>query len=306
MRVLWSMTRYLPKVNAGAEWYAHEINKHLISQGHEVTVMLRHPCDYEIDGVKVVLHDTKLYKSCDIVFTQLEAADRAIGDSIRFGKPVVYVAHNTFANMMVRRHHKVGVILNSKAALNICGYAHHERRRIVLRPPIDIDYYSVPKGDKYTLINLCDNKGPATFYKLAQLFPNKQFLGVVGGYHRQQIQQHDNVEIMQHTTDIREAYRKTRILLMPSRYESWGRTATEAMASGIPVIAHPTFGLQENIGDAGLYADRAKPDQWVKAIEEIESNYEHWSQKALNRAKELRTDFKEFDLFLSQMLSNGS
>jgi hypothetical protein len=60
---------------------------------------------------------------------------------------------------------------------------------------------------------------------------------------------------MDHTADIREVFRKTRVVLMPSLYESYGRVAVEAACAGIPAIVHPTEGLLES-----LNAD--KPD-WV-------------------------------------------
>jgi len=56
---------------------------------------------------------------------------------------------------------------------------------------------------------------------------------------------------------------------MPSEYESWGRVGVEAMASGIPVIAHPTPGLQESLGDAGVFVDRNDIDGWERAIRRL-------------------------------------
>ena len=38
--------------------------------------------------------------------------------------------------------------------------------------------------------------------------------------------------------------------------------AVEALAHGIPVIAHPTPGLRESLGFAGTYVDRDNIDAW--------------------------------------------
>lgn len=59
---------------------------------------------------------------------------------------------------------------------------------------------------------------------------------------------------------------------MPSYYESWGRVAVEAMSLGIPVIAHPTPGLKESLGDAGLFANRDSIDQWVRLIDKLKTD----------------------------------
>jgi glycosyltransferase involved in cell wall biosynthesis len=91
--------------------------------------------------------------------------------------------------------------------------------------------------------------------KLAKIFPDKKFLGVKGSYDKQITDQPENVEVIPNTPNILEVYKKTRVLLMPSQYESWGMTATEAMCSGIPVVCTPTPGLSENCGRAGIYID---------------------------------------------------
>jgi glycosyltransferase involved in cell wall biosynthesis len=120
--------------------------------------------------------------------------------------------------------------------------------------------------------------------------PDKQFLAIQGGYGQQIYKELPNVEYMANQSDIRFAYRKTRILLMPSHYESWGRTATEAMASGIPVICTDLPGLRENCGDAGTYCKQDRLDEWISAIRNVEENYEICSNKAYDRANELQPE----------------
>ena len=48
-------------------------------------------------------------------------------------------------------------------------------------------------------------------------------------------------------------YARTRLLLMPSRSESFGRVGLEAAASGIPTIASPVEGVPEVLGDCALF-----------------------------------------------------
>jgi glycosyltransferase involved in cell wall biosynthesis len=81
---------------------------------------------------------------------------------------------------------------------------------------------------------------------------------------------------------------------MPSTYESWGRTAVEAMASGIPVIAAPTPGLVEaltspTLGECGLFADADDDDGWIAALKLLDSpkEWDRYSALARQRSAEL-------------------
>jgi glycosyltransferase involved in cell wall biosynthesis len=68
---------------------------------------------------------------------------------------------------------------------------------------------------------------------------------------------------------MREVWRRTRIVVMPSVSETYGLVAVEAMASGIPVIAHPTPGLRESLGAGGLFADRDDLDAWAAILDDL-------------------------------------
>jgi glycosyltransferase involved in cell wall biosynthesis len=76
---------------------------------------------------------------------------------------------------------------------------------------------------------------------------------------------------------------------MPSTYESWGRTATEAMANGIPVICTETGGLAENCGNAGIYSERTA-EAYALEIEKLDN-----SKLYLRKSKESRIRSRELD-----------
>ena len=276
------------------------MNKELLKRGHKVRVMTdKDPrLSYEIEGVQVVSrpnnwHDHYLW--ADIVFTHLDFAVNVREDQKIVKRPAVWFAHNTFQFTAVRSAKDMAVIYNSAASYDLCRY---DNPGFVFPPPVDMDYYRVERGENVTLVNLNVNKGGEVLYKIAELMTDVYFIGVRGSYGGQVVKSLPNVTILPNQKDIREAYKQTKILLMPSKYESWGRTATEAMASGIPVICTDTFGLRENCGDAAIYCNRERPEQWVEAIREVFSNYTYYSEKSLARAEMLRPKWDEFENFI--------
>jgi glycosyltransferase involved in cell wall biosynthesis len=178
----------------------------------------------------------------------------------------------------------------------------------VIHPPVRGQDYATKHGRKLTLINLVEAKGAPLFWRLAEAMPEYDFLGVMGGYGEQIVPPEDeappNAEVVKHTAPeyMVHVYAQTRILLMPSSYESYGRTAIEAAYSGIPTIAHPTPGLVEALGDAGTFIDRDDLDGWVKAIKYLSSprGFSAASKKAKALAESLDPD-ADLDRFADAM-----
>jgi glycosyltransferase involved in cell wall biosynthesis len=63
----------------------------------------------------------------------------------------------------------------------------------------------------------------------------------------------------------------------------------EAMCSGIPVVASPTPGLRESLGDAGIFVDTSNLNAWFEAVRALQdpSAWQEASLKALSRAEQL-------------------
>jgi len=66
-------------------------------------------------------------------------------------------------------------------------------------------------------------------------------------------------------------YRQAEIFVLPSLFEPFGMTATEAMACGVPVVASQFGGIQNVIasGQNGLLVDPADPQAFAAAILEL-------------------------------------
>ncbi|MFE9003082.1 glycosyltransferase family 4 protein [Streptomyces sp. NPDC007875] len=305
---------YPPAHNAGAEWAAHSLLRELAARGHTVDVLLSVAAaadnGYELDGVLVHPFRSKSdpgrwmrgESRADVVVTHLENTARAsiLGELNRI--PVAHLLHNTYdksKQWMVKGTPQL-VVYNTewmRADVEAWWRIHRGDRPmpfgIVVHPPVAVEDYRASPGDRITLINLTEEKGAKVFYGLAEQMPRRRFLGVVGGYGHQIIRDDlPNVEIVPHTPGGRMAkdvYARTKLLLAPSVYESYGRVAVEAMCSGIPVLAHPTPGLRESLGPAGAFCDRDDLDTWIAEIKRLttQKEYPRASKAAAARAAEL-------------------
>jgi len=261
---------YLPKTLAGAEKFLHEIAKYLLAHGHKVIVSIDDDGEYEYEGVTVVTNRTDVshhYLWADAVITHLNYAGTAIDLGRRLDRPVFHLLHNNDpAHELFESPPNNFIIYNSE-------YLRTELMlslpSIVARPPIDYDYWRNSIDHYYaeyiTLVNVCKEKGGAFLQRLANAMPNYKFLGVKGGYNDQVIQnnQHRNIQFLPQQHDMRMVYYGTRIIIMPSAYESWGMVASEAMASGIPVVCSDTPGLRENCGNAAIYCEPVRPPAYL-------------------------------------------
>ena len=305
--ILCSIHLYPPMHVCGAEMMLHQMNRFFQSRGHTVKILLKqanvHKIEshYVYDNVDVFPPDQyteiSLFQWADAVLTHLDYSAWSQQLAGMFGKPVFQIIHNDYPrDHIVSADRPQFIVYNSNWIKDKLAYPHHS---FVLHPPTDYRHYKVDMdawdNEHITLINLDQNKGGEIFREIAKALPDCKFLGVMGSYSEpikigQITDQPSNVRIMPKQQDIREAYKLTRILIMPSKYESWGRTATEAMASGIPVIASPTEGLKENCGNAGIFVkDRDDVSEWVKEIQKLddEKRYRKASAKASVRAIEL-------------------
>jgi len=161
------------------------------------------------------------------------------------------------------------------------------RNQIVINEPF--------QGEYITLVNANLNKGVLQFIEMAKAMPDRKFLGVLPYYGELRVPPApSNVKWIPFDDDIRNILKKTRILLMPSYYESFGRIAIEAMINGIPVIyskpaadpPHPncsTEGVAEWIGDAALSCDRESVQSWSDAIEFLDDESTYAAMSARSR-----------------------
>lgn len=296
MRIAVGSHYYVPRRMAGSETAVHAALLALRQAGHSVTVFATESGGgYEYEGITVVESsgaklrgDLERHRP-DVVLGQHSQWATVAAYAGRAGIPSVIYAHNDYP--------ETGVALLRSPTL-VAYNSHHVRETlsgcsapsVILHPPVTPSDHRTTPGSAVTLVNPSGNKGAATFYAVAARMPETEFLAVEGGHGLQVFEHRDNVAIQQQTTRMREdVWSKTRILLVPSEKESYGMVAVEALASGIPVIAHPAVGLVESLGDAGIFIDRDDTAAWVAKIREL-SDGRRWatvSRRAKRRSDEI-------------------
>ena len=285
---------------------------------------------YNYEGVDVFPSTTNLdaFRWADVIMTHLDFTQSSIIDSYSVEKPLIHFVHNDIAYACIQNTIRgAHIVYNSEWIKNKIGY---NWPSFVLHPPCNVEDYRIgmnPEENEYiTLISLNERKGGYLFKKIAEAMPGRKFIGVVGSYDNPgalKLSQDTiiemmppNVTVIPNSPNILDVYKKTRILLMPSDYESWGRTATEAMCSGIPVVCTPTDGLQENCGDAAVYVGSKIKEplpgeasvktgtvqEWVKAIKKFDNKdyYKKYSLLCTDRAKSMNPqgELTELEQFL--------
>ena len=299
-----------PEHNAGAEHMLVSMLRPLVERGHDVSVWLsrygRSHKEYEYRGIKVIPLESRLdfpnaVRRADVLLAHLETVPSTASLARGYGKPLVVVCHNTHRQTF--RDAAAGgtalAVYNSlwmerEAELFFAEYPKSIRpaASLIVRPPVFADEYATKPGKAITLVNCNPEKGGKVLKALAERMPDQQFLAVKGAYGEQVLPDLPNVEVVDHVdgADMREkVYGRTKVLLMPSSYESWGRAGCEALASGIPVVAHPTPGLCESLGEAGIFVDRNDVAGYEAVLRKLgtAAEYRLASKRAKARSVEL-------------------
>lgn len=311
LRVLAHVHGYPPHDNAGAEYMLHMILRWLVSRGHEARVIVAPEREsYEYEGVSVVSAAESLGGDhaaffrwaerhaawSNLILTHLDFTANAVGIARVNARPLVHLVHNE----MQLGHHGVTeaalVIFNSAWVSETVAW---QGPSIIVRPPVFARDYLVDRNGAgaITLVATIKLKGVDTFYEIARRMPKRRFLGVQGAYSLNIAPEPElsNVEIRANGPDIASVYRQTRILLVPSQYESWSRCAIEAATSGIPVIASPTPGLRESLGEAGIFVERDDIAGWCRRIDNLDEDraYRTASEAVRARAAELEASSEQ-------------
>jgi glycosyltransferase involved in cell wall biosynthesis len=159
----------------------------------------------------------------------------------------------------------------------------------VIYPFIALENYrTTTTKENVTMINPLPLKGGDIALQIARACPEIPFSFVeswpLSAADRQQLMQKlaglSNVTLSPPQDNMRAVFGKCKILLAPSTYEeAYGRVATEAQISGIPVIASTRGGLPEAVGPGGILLDPEQPvADWAVAVRKLWQDEQHYAE----------------------------
>jgi hypothetical protein len=169
----------------------------------------------------------------------------------------------------------------------------------LLHPPVGPPQNEMLEGtgDALTLTSSLLNKGASRVLELARLLPDRRFIIVRSPAHQthgapsfeEDAASLDNVEVWDrlHPRMMSVLWAQTRVLLVPSRYETYGLAALEAAWHGIPSVHVDTIHVREGIGTAARLLRSHSVEELRGAVEEVEQDYARWAAMAHSRVHEL-------------------
>lgn len=217
-----------------------------------------------------------------------------LGGDLRSLPGVTYIANSRFTAETYRREFGI--------------------EAVPIPPTIDPRRYATETtGEVVTFINPVPEKGLEKALAIAATCPEIPFLFVESWLLdppeverlQQAIRSHPNIRFQRRSGDMKAVYGRTRLLLAPSKWaEAWGRVASEAHCSGIPVIGADTGGLAEAIGPGGVALPYDAPlDDWAGAVRRLwddEAERKRLSEAARAYAARPEMDAdRQFATFLS-------
>jgi len=264
------------------------------------------PEEYEYDGVLVrpatgtslqCIRDDAESAGATILFGHSTLADDTIRAARHKHLPSILAIHAPRRFGADLRHAKTTAtvrLYNTEAARRDW----RDPRGWVLHPPVGLPF-PIPDGphNALTLTSSLKNKGANRVLDLAKRRYDQRFIIVESPAHPthgdpdfwMNAEKLDNVEVWPrlHPNEMGRLWAETRVLLVPSRYETYGMAAMEAAWYGIPSVHIDTPDVREGIGTAALLLKTTDFEELDHALTEVEIEHDVWSERAYDRVSSL-------------------
>ena len=321
MKILFHIPLFLPDHVSGAEYYVYDYAQEMLARGHEIMVVCDRSSVNELDGIKIhAVQNPEIfnldYNWADVILTHLGRVGTAVNHCStyrdgnktieNYNKALIHICHNNLKNSLLESKYWIGIIHNSEWTKETRPYPNNPSA--LCRPALIKEFNQQTSGSHITLINLNENKGGKQLKLIAEKLPEYKFIGIKGSYAGQVTDQPANVMIIENGMKMKKIWAETKIIIMPSLYEAYGRVAVEAISRGIPVVAHPAGGLLESLGDAGIFHDRNDIDSWCETIRNLMTDpklYSIMQKKAKKQTEKIieqgKEDVNNFEELLYKM-----
>lgn len=272
----------------------------------ESTVFTTTAEEYEFDGVRVlpssgnsreaIIADVQA-GGVGILYAHSIMSQETIRAAKRLKMPSILAVHAPpqYAGDLRRAWHAATVRLyNTEAARKIW----RDPKGWLLHPPVGQG--SAPMAGPHNALTLTSsllNKGAKRVLELADMRPDQRFIIVESPAHPthgdpnfwELADRLPNVEIWPrlHPDEMWKLWVETHILLVPSRYETYGMSALEAAWHGIPSVHVDTPHVREGIGVAARLLKSTTVAELDRAVTEIQADYRLWSDRAFDRVGSL-------------------
>ena len=161
-------------------------------------------------------------------------------------------------------------------------------RSTVIPPFYYSDKYKTDRlrADSVLFINPIAEKGVSRAIAIARLCPDIPFIFAEAWWYSDEKKQEllrmignlPNITVVPPRRNMTTLYSRARLLLMPSVWrEAWGRVASEAHVSSIPVLASDVGGVSEAVGPGGtLFAPDAKDEDWAAELNKLWNDTQYY------------------------------
>lgn len=319
---------YPPMWNMGGEVALHRAMREI--RGRKI-VLTATPYEYEFEGVEVKKINTPNVLDVNANPVPIAEQLRSLGATVVIGQnelslPAVLAAREIGATSIVNVHTPPRYGRGIAVAMRETDYAIYntqtsatqwgEPNALVLHPPISpLPAHTLTEGTAYTLLSSLVNKGVETVLALAKMYPDKRFIIVRSPAEpthglkdiEQRVAELPNVELLPRVApeEVYKYFEQTRILLVPSRYETYGMSAIEAAGYGIPTVHVDTPHVREGIGDGAVLVPPLDVRATARGIAIIEKRYSQYSQAARQQAEWLHarqeSELKQFADFIENI-----
>lgn len=318
-KIVLLVSDFLPDTFAGSEVSAYETIKYLRERGHSITVISERSTANSYDNFPIYTysktnkHLVSTINHADVVLFQIFGHSHEKFDCIKHrSKPTFLFIHinNQYEWILQNKvSFPLTVVFNSEYSKTTNLTSHPN---ITMIPYVNTEVFKPLRA--YTmqintvgLMNCNTRKGGKILRDIAAKLPNVRFVAVKGAYGNNDDIESNSVNITYYEPrkDVRPIYKSIGILIMPSIEETWGRTAVEAMAAGIPVIHSDAEGLVECVGGAGIQCNREDIDAWCAAIERINGDRayrERLRQNGFMRVEQIESMQREHRYALAESI----